>query len=70
MQSKMYINIWIFLLLVEVKLSKYADIQFVESETVIIISRSAPYYDASACLSNLSFIILQKHTEGLHLIFK
>lgn len=61
MQSKMYINIWIFLLLVEVKLSKYADIQFVESETVM------NYIWFSSVLWRIMYHLL---SEGLHLIFK
>lgn len=51
MQSKMYINIWFFLLLVEVKLSKYADIQFVESETVM------NYISFSSVLWRISMLV-------------
>lgn len=51
MQSKMYINIWFFFLLVEVKLSKYADIQFVESETVM------NYISFSSVLWRISMLV-------------
>lgn len=73
LQSKKYINIWIFIFVFFFffglsKFIKYADIQFVESKTVV---NYIPFNPVLWRISMLvKFIILQKHTEGLHLTFK